>query len=52
MKDDYTRHKKGFRASVVMLFFIVLLMLVLEFYQGIPVAFLIDCLILFTVIIH
>ena len=50
VKDDYTRYKKGFKASVVMLFFIVLLMLVLEFYQGIPVAFLIDMLILFTVI--
>ena len=50
MKDDYTRYKKGFKASVVTLFFIVLLMLVLEFYQGIPVAFLIDMFILFTVI--
>ena len=50
VKDDYTRYKKGFKVAVVVAFFTVSLMLVLEFYQGIPVAFLIDMLILFTVI--
>ena len=50
VKDDYTRYKKGFKASVVMLFFINSLILLMEFYQGLPVEFLIDTLILFTVI--
>ena len=50
VKDDYTRYKKGRKASVVMVFFIVSLILCLGFYQGLPVEFLIDTLILFTVI--
>ena len=50
VKDDYTRYKKGFKASVVMVFFIVSLILCLGFYQGLHVEFLIDTLILFTVI--
>ena len=50
VKDDYTRYKKGFKAAAVMLFFINSLILLMEFYQGLPVEFLIDTLILFTVI--
>ena len=50
VKDDYTRHKKGFKVAAVMLFFINSLILLMEFYQGLPVEFLIDTLILFTVI--
>ena len=47
VKDDYTRYKKGFKAAAVMLFFINSLILLMEFYQGLPVEFLIDTLILF-----
>jgi len=50
VKDDYTRYKKGFKVAAVMLFFINSLILLMEFYQGLPVEFLIDTLILFTVI--
>ena len=50
VKDDYTRYKKGLKAAAVMLFFINSLILLMEFYQGLPVEFLIDTLILFTVI--
>ena len=50
VKDDYTRYKKGFKAAAVMLFFINSLILLMELYQGLPVEFLIDTLILFTVI--
>ena len=50
VKDDYTRYKKGIKVAAVMLFFINSLILLMEFYQGLPVEFLIDTLILFTVI--
>ena len=50
VKDDYTRYKKGFKVAAVMLFFINSLILLMEFYQELPVEFLIDTLILFTVI--
>ena len=50
VKDDYTRYKKGFKVAAVMLFFINSLILLMEFYQGLPVEFLIDTIILFTVI--
>ena len=50
VKDDYTRYKKGFKASVVMVFFTTTLILFLGLYQIVPGAFLIDSLILFTVI--
>ena len=50
VKDDYTRYKKGFKASVVMVFFTTTLILFLGLYQIVPVVFLIDMLILFTVI--
>ena len=50
VKDDYTRYKKGFKVAAAMLFFINSLILLMEFYQGLPVEFLIDTLILFTVI--
>ena len=50
VKDDYTRYKKGFKASVVMVFFIVSLILCLGFYQGAYRAFLIEMLILYIVI--
>lgn len=50
VKDDYTRYKKGFKASVVMVFFTTTLILFLGLYQRAPGAFLIDMLILYIVI--
>ena len=50
VKDDYTRYKKGFKASVVMVFFTTSLILFLGFYQGAYRAFLIEMLILYIVI--
>ena len=50
VKDDYTRYKKGFKVAVVMVFFTTTLILFLGLYQRAPGAFLIDTLILFTVI--
>lgn len=50
VKDDYTRYKKGFKVSVVMVFFITTLILFLGLYQRAPGAFLIDMLILYIVI--
>ena len=50
VKDDYTRYKKGFKASVVMVFFTTTLILFLGLYERAPGAFLIDMLILYIVI--
>lgn len=50
MKDDYTRYKKGFKVAAVTVFFTTSLILFLGFYQGAYRAFIIDMLILFTVI--
>ena len=50
VKDDYTRYKKGFKASVVMVFFTTTFILFLGLYQRAPGAFLIDMLILYIVI--
>ena len=49
MKDDYTRYKKGFRAAVVAVFSVSLI-LALGVYQGAPGTFLIEMLILYIVI--
>ena len=50
VKDDYTWYKKGFKVSVVMVFFTTTLILFLGLYQRAPGAFLIDMLILYIVI--